>query len=227
MSESLKHGRIVDITPCADKSMLDRPNWRYHIKSKWKDNHGLGFKPSYKDFGRKTSNGFHTIKNGVLTEPDGSQAKSLERYNPYINSNFELGHRFRKRISQHEISPDEFSSYISKDIMLKQSMFTSSSIRTIESDSNLKFAKERFEKLAPIHHSFNRNQSIKMDFKTLETDYDFQSPKVYKKAENKATAFQLEFVRTKSEKKINQDLPLIQAASRKTLKIEPQTALFV
>lgn len=111
LPETLRHGRLVDIAPLTDKRMLDRPNWRFNIKSKWKDSKALGFVPSYKDFGRLTVNGFHKNKNGKLYEPTGKEIQSDEKYNPYINSSFDIGHKFRRRVSQKEISPHDFNTF--------------------------------------------------------------------------------------------------------------------
>jgi hypothetical protein len=188
--------------------MLDRPNWRYPQKSKYKDASHLGFLPSYKDFGRKTSNGFHKIKKGRLYESDGSEASSLERYNPYVNGLDALGHNFRCNVPQKEVGKNKFKSYTSNDVMMKNSTFLSTSIRSVESQANLELAKTIYEKFENSNQVFDRNQGVRMDFKTLETDYDFQSPKVHQKRRNARKKYEINIERSNSLH-LNQDLPLI------------------
>ena len=188
--------------------MLERPNWRYNLKSKFKDSSKLGFLPSYKDFGRKTSNGFHKIQKGRLCESDGSDAGSLERYNPYVNGLDAIGNSFRRRVSQKEVGKNEFQSYTSNDVMMKKSTFLSTSIRSVESQANLEMAKTIYEKLENPNQMFDRNQGVRMDFKTLETDYDFQSPKVFQKRRHARKNYEISIERS-SSLHLNKDLPLI------------------
>lgn len=219
LPETLKHGHMVDITPCKDKSMLERPNWRENAKEKWKDNKTLGFLPSYKDHRRRTANGFHTISRGRTTEFNGSQASPIERYNPYVNSHHEIGHSFRRRISQKEISPSEFQSYTSKDIMLKNSTYTSTSIRSIESQATFKLAKAIFESktLAPIHvnKSSGRNKGIELHIQSLENDYEFAPPKT----KGKVTSSRYPRINKYSSKTLNNDIKLLTVKSNRTLEI--------
>ena len=146
--------------------MLDRPNWRYHIKEKWMDNRSRGFLPSYLDFRVKTANGFHVVKRGRETEPNGSLTNSMEKYNPYINSHFDIGNKFRKRVSQKEVSDSTFTSYSVNDIMLRNSTFLSTSIRSWESLSKLNIAKQTYKRLEESSKilATNKNHRILMFF---------------------------------------------------------------
>lgn len=196
--------------------MLERPNWRYNLKSKWRDSKQHGFVPSYRDFGRKTTNGFHTIKHGSIRESDGAPIKHLEKYNPYINGLHEIGHKFRSRMPHKDVSQSEFSTHTSNDIIMKKSTFNSSSIRSIESQSLLQLAKEKFKKLTNVR--YGGNFEIKMDYNTINSDYDFNSPKVKGSKKGTSGRYKLNVNRSNSLSFKN-DLPLIRA-STKTLGVD-------
>ena len=101
---------------------------------------------------------FILLNKGREVEPNGSLANSSEKYNPYINSHFDVGNRFRKRVSQKDISNSKFSTYSRKDIIMKGSMFASTSIRGLESLSKLNLAKKtyiNFEILLKIKKWYN------------------------------------------------------------------------
>lgn len=98
-------------------------------------------------------------------------------YDPYINSLFDIGHKFRKRVSQKEMSNNEFRTHTSSDIMMKNSTFSSTSIRSVESQSALNLAKSTLNKLEPLHSPYGRNPDIRIHLNTLESDLDFKSPK--------------------------------------------------
>ena len=211
MSDMLKHGQGKDHSPTKGSALL--PEFRSVNKSKWKDQKSSGFLPSYKDFGRKTLNGFHTISRGKITEKNGSPVKLTEVHNPYINSHFDIGHKFRRRVSQKEMSEDEFRSHTSNDVMMK-STYSSMSIRSIESQSAFNLAQATLERLEPLHNPYGRNPAIRIHFKTLENDSDVQSPKMLKR-------LQVQSNRYKGSKKgvgrINLDMNLTQFSSSRSI----------
>ena len=207
---------IADFTPCENRKMLENPNWRYHQKEKWMDKKHKGIIPSYKNFGRKTANGFHIINRGILKEPNGNAPKSSERYDPYINGLHELGHKFRCRKSHKEISPIQFITHTSKDIIMKNSTFKSTSIRSTESESRLKFAKEKFQKYVNPRYSIDISYNKNFRISTEESDYDFDSPKLRKGSDGALHKYKLSVNQTSSES-LNNDLPLIGLKSTRTI----------
>jgi hypothetical protein len=189
--------------------MLNNPNWRLDVKNKWKDSKKIGFALSYKDFGRKTTNGFHTILNGSVLENDGSAAKTLERYNPYINSSHDIGHKVRTRMLHRDVSRSEFSTHTSKDIMMKTTMYNSNSIRSIESQSNFQLAREKFKKLSNERYRGSSNMN---NFNPAISDYDFNSMEIKKNKRGSISKYQPNVNRLNS-RSTEIDLPLIQVSS--------------
>ncbi|CAI2370997.1 unnamed protein product [Moneuplotes crassus] len=214
LPESLKKGMTSDFTPCQDRRMIERPNWRQHDKEKWTDITKKGILPSYHDFGRRTTNGFNNIVKGSLIGSEGYPTSSLERYNPYINSLHELGHKFRTRRSQKEISTKDFSSHTSKDIVMKSSPFLSKSIRGAESESKFKLAKKKLQKLMNPRYMIDRRFGNKFNFSPDQDDYNFDSPKRRNEG-GRLEKYTLKISRSNSQS-LNKDLPILQLKSSLT-----------
>lgn len=187
MSDLLKHGQSKDHSPPKISALL--PEFRSINPQKWKGENSSDFLPAYKNFAIKTLNGFHQIQKGKVLEKNGTPIKRHEHYNPYINSHFDIGHKFRKRMSHREISADEFKSYTSSDIMMKNSTYSSTSIRSSESQSAFNLAKATLERLEPMHSPYGRNPDIRIHFKTLEDDLDIMSPQKSKRKKQQSNRY--------------------------------------
>lgn len=196
-----------------DRKMIERPNWRYHEKSKWKDNSKRGIMPAYHDFGRKTANGFRSIVAGEVLEPDGKISTPDAHHNPYINSHHDIGHRFRVRKSQAEISEKQFSTFTTRDVVMKNSTFVSKSIRSTESESFFNLALEKFKKLKNPRYKYqHQNSQIKLS--RMDSDYNFDSPKK-RNTEGGLEKYRMKINRSNSES-FNKDLPIAIVPSART-----------
>jgi len=93
----------------------------------------------------------------------------------------------------------------------------STSIRSVESQNNIKVAKSIFEKLGTVGQVFNRNNGIRMDFKTLESDYDFKSPKVFRKQRD-SNRYKMK-VESSLSRAFNEDINLVRINSSNSLQV--------